>query len=41
MIIMGQEAGNAELLPPLAAGLAPSGLFALASLWGLRRARAI
>ena len=41
MIIMGQEAGNAELLPPLAAGLAPAGLFALASLWGLRRARAI
>jgi lipopolysaccharide export system permease protein len=41
LIIMGQEAGNAELVPPFIAGLAPSALFALASLWGLRRARAI
>jgi lipopolysaccharide export LptBFGC system permease protein LptF len=40
-IIMAQAAGNAELVPPAAAGLAPSLLFALASLWGLRRARAI
>ncbi len=41
VIIMTQEAGKAELLPPFAAGLAPSAVFALASLWGLRRARAI
>ncbi len=41
VIIMAQEAGNAELLPPFIAGLAPAGLFALVSLWGLRRARAI
>lgn len=41
VIIMVQEAGNAELLPPFLAGLAPAGFFALVSLWGLRRARAI
>ena len=41
VIIMAQEAGNAELLPPYVAGLAPAGLFALASLWGLRRVRAV
>lgn len=41
VIIMTQEAGNAGLLPPLAAGLAPPLLFAAVSLWGLRRARAI
>jgi lipopolysaccharide export LptBFGC system permease protein LptF len=38
---MTQEAGNAGLLPPLAAGLAPPLLFAAVSIWGLRRARAI
>ncbi|MHB0996829.1 MAG: LptF/LptG family permease [Elusimicrobiales bacterium] len=41
VIIMAQAAGNAELLHPALAGLAPSALFALASFWGLRRARAI
>ena len=41
VVIMAQEVGNAELLPPFIAGLGPAGLFALASLWGLRRARAI
>ncbi len=41
VIIMAQEAGNAELLPAAAAGLAPALLFALLSLWGLRKARAI
>ena len=41
VIIMAQEAGNAELVPAYVAGLAPSAVFALASLWGLRRARAI
>lgn len=41
VIIMAQAAGNAELLPPAVAGFAPPALFALASLWGLRRARAI
>lgn len=41
VIIMAQAAGNSELLHPALAGLAPSALFALASLWGLRRARAI
>jgi len=41
VIIMAQAAGNAELLPPMLAGFAPSALFTLASLWGLRRARAI
>ncbi|MDP2866203.1 MAG: LptF/LptG family permease, partial [Elusimicrobiota bacterium] len=41
VIIMVQEAGNAELLPPFLAGLAPAGFFSLVSLWGLRRARAI
>ena len=41
VIIMAQEAGKAELLPPFAAGLAPCVAFALVSLWGLRRARAI
>lgn len=41
VIIMAQEAGNAGLLPPLAAGFAPPLAFAAASLWGLRRARAI
>jgi len=40
-VIMAQEVGNAELVPPFVAGLCPSGLFALASLWGLHRARAI
>ncbi|OGR42300.1 MAG: hypothetical protein A2X35_00935 [Elusimicrobia bacterium GWA2_61_42] len=41
VIIMTQEAGNSELLPAAAAGFAPVVLFTLASLWGLRRARAI
>ncbi|MDD2804862.1 MAG: LptF/LptG family permease [Elusimicrobiales bacterium] len=41
VIIMSQEAGNAELLHPAAAGLAPALLFAAVSLWGLRRARAV
>ena len=41
VIIMSQEAGNSELLPPLAAGFAPALLFAAASLWGLRRSRSI
>ena len=41
VIIMAQEAGNAELLPPFLAGLGPAALFSLLSLWGLRRARAI
>ncbi|OIO04789.1 MAG: hypothetical protein COX65_10290 [Elusimicrobia bacterium CG_4_10_14_0_2_um_filter_56_8] len=41
VIIMAQEAGNAELLPPFIAGLGPAGLFSLVSLWGLHRARAI
>ncbi len=41
VIIMGQEAGNAELIPAAAAGLAPAFTFALLSLWGLRKARAI
>lgn len=41
MMIMAQEAGNAELVPAFAAGLGPALLFAAASLWGLRRARAI
>ena len=40
-IIMAQEAGNAELVPPYAAGLAPALLFGAVSLWGLRKARAI
>ncbi|HNW43587.1 MAG TPA: LptF/LptG family permease [Elusimicrobiales bacterium] len=39
VIIMSQEAGKAELLPPLAAGLAPCLLFGLASVFGLKRAR--
>ncbi|MCM2266152.1 MAG: LptF/LptG family permease [Elusimicrobiales bacterium] len=41
VIIMAQEAGNAEIVPPVVAGLAPAAAFALASLWGLRKARAI
>jgi lipopolysaccharide export system permease protein len=41
MIIMGQEAGNNELLPPLLAGFLPALAFLAASLWGLRRARAL
>ncbi|OGR68241.1 MAG: hypothetical protein A2081_06005 [Elusimicrobia bacterium GWC2_61_19] len=41
VIIMTQEAGNAELIPASAAGFAPVVLFALVSLWGLKRARAI
>ncbi|HAT71893.1 MAG TPA: hypothetical protein DCS63_03660 [Elusimicrobia bacterium] len=41
VIIMTQEAGNAEVIPAAAAGLAPVVIFALASLWGLKRARAI
>ncbi len=41
VIIMAQEAGNAGLAPPFIAGLAPAALFALVSLWGLRRARTI
>ncbi len=41
VIIMLQEAGNAELLPPFFAGFAPAFFFTLVSLWGLRRARAI
>jgi lipopolysaccharide export LptBFGC system permease protein LptF len=41
VIIMAQEAGNAEMLYPAAAGLAPALGFSLVSLWGLRRARAI
>lgn len=39
VIIMAQEAGNAELAPPVAAGLAPCAFFAAISLWGLKRAR--
>ncbi len=41
VIILAQAAGNAELLHPALAGFAPPALFALVSLWGLRRARAI
>jgi len=41
VIIMGQEAGNAELVPAAVAGLAPAVTFAMLSLWGLRKARAI
>ncbi len=41
VIIMAQEAGNAEVVPAFAAGLGPAAAFTLASLWGLRRARAI
>jgi len=41
VIIMAQEAGNSELIPPVLAGFAPAALFALVSLWGLKRARAI
>lgn len=41
VIIMAQEAGNAELVHPAAAGLAPALAFAAASVWGLRKARAI
>jgi lipopolysaccharide export LptBFGC system permease protein LptF len=41
VIIMASEAGNAELLPAAAAGLAPALTFSLLSLWGLRKARAI
>jgi len=41
VIIMAQSAGKAELLPPFVSGLAPSAVFALFSLWGLKRARAI
>lgn len=41
VIIMSQEAGNAGLIPPAAAGLAPAVVFGAASLWGLRRVRAI
>lgn len=41
VIIMAQEAGNAELIPAYAAGLSPCVVFAAASLWALRRARAI
>ena len=41
VIILAQEAGNAELLPPYAAGFLPALAFLAASLWGLRRARAL
>jgi lipopolysaccharide export system permease protein len=41
VMIMAQGAGTAELVPPWVAGLAPACGFALFSLWGLRRARAI
>ncbi len=41
VIIVSQEAGNSELIPPVLAGFAPAALFALVSLWGLKRARAI
>jgi lipopolysaccharide export system permease protein len=40
-MIMGQAAGTAELVSPLAAGLGPVLLFGCAALWGLRRVRAI
>ncbi|HBA61100.1 MAG TPA: hypothetical protein DCZ92_09835 [Elusimicrobia bacterium] len=39
VIIMAQQAGNAELVPPAVAGLAPCVIFTLVSLWGLKRAR--
>ncbi|HAH32030.1 MAG TPA: hypothetical protein DCL44_06925 [Elusimicrobia bacterium] len=38
-IITGQSFGNAELLPPLAAGFGPLALFAFFSLFGLKKAR--
>ncbi len=41
VVVIANEAGNSEVLPPLAAGLAPAVCFTLASLWGLKRARAI
>lgn len=41
MMIMCQEAGNAEMLSPFMAGFAPVLLFAGASVWALRRARAL
>ena len=41
VMIMAQEAGNAELVPAYAAGLGPALFFGAASLWGLRRARAL
>lgn len=41
VIVMAQGAGNAELIPPPLAGLAPAVSFMLFSLWGLRNARAI
>ena len=41
VIIMAQEAGNAELIPAVVAGFAPALTFALLSIWGLRKARAI
>ena len=41
VVIMAQETGNSELLPPFVAGLGPAALFTLVSLWGLRRVRAI
>jgi lipopolysaccharide export LptBFGC system permease protein LptF len=41
VLIMAQGAGNAELVSPALAGFAPAAFFALASLWGLHRARAI
>jgi len=36
---MGQYAGEAEMLPPAAAGFGPAALFLTAALFGLRRAR--
>ncbi len=41
MMIMGQEAGNAEIISPFMAGFAPVLFFAAASFWALRRARAL
>lgn len=40
VIILSQQAGNAELLSPMLSGLAPCLGFAVASFWGLKRARA-
>lgn len=38
-MIMGQSLGNAEFFPPLVAGFGPLALFALFSLFGLKKAR--
>ena len=41
MLIMGQEAGSAGMVPPFLAGLLPVLVFAAASFWALRKARAL